>query len=194
MQVANLYDNGPISPIAKISENLALWKEGTYSPYKIQWIEGMPQSSPLVLDLVALAGATSVAAGSQTAKQTAIIALSAYPNELIHLRWEPIDDVEGILWELNDQARYSTKGVQARTGPFTSRRDPFLASTTFWILGQNRDPSFSAYNPWGIAQPTARFAFWGYRYVLTESSSADKLRFENNNLPITYIPVQGRSS
>jgi hypothetical protein len=140
MEIANIYDNGPISPIAKVGENLAIWKENNYCYYKIQWYEGIPMSAPYVIDMVAISGATQIAAGGRTNKSVSI-ALAMYPNELIHLRWEPIDDVEGELWELNSNARYTTKGGQARVTPFTSRRDPWLATTTFWIFDLNKDPS-----------------------------------------------------
>ena len=191
MEVANIYDSGPISPIAKVGENIAVWRDNAYVPYKIQWYEGIPQSSPFVVDMVAISGATNIPAGGQTQKSITVT-LQMYPDELLHLRWEPIDDVEGLLWELNNQARYATKGAQGRTSPFTWRRDPWLSTTTFWILGQNRDPSIGAFNPWAIAQPTARFAFWGYRYILTESSTADKALFASGKLNVTYLPAQGR--
>lgn len=189
MEVANIYDNGPISPIAKVGENLAIWLDQAYYPYRIQWTEPMPASSPLVVDLVATSSALTVAAANQTQK-TAVVALNMTENELFHARWEPLDDVEGLLWENNNMARNSTKGAQARTSPTTRYYDPWLATTTFWILGINRDPSFAAYNPWAIAQPTARFAFWGFRYILLPLKGDEaKMALKG---PITYLPGQGR--
>jgi hypothetical protein len=189
MEVASIYDNGPVSPVAKVGENLAVWRDQSYYPYKIEWMEGIPRSSPFVIDMVATSGAVTIPAGGQTQKSISTV-LQMYPDELLHLRWEPIDDVEGLLWELNNQARNATKGGQARTGPFTSLRDPWLATTTFWILGQNRDCSIGAFNPWAIAQPTARFAFWGFRYILRELRGIEGSTAMKG--PITYLPVQGR--
>lgn len=184
--VANIYDSGPISPIAKIGENLAIWRDMAWYAYKIQWYEGIPRSSPFVIDLVAASAATNVAAGATTTK-TILTALACYPNELLHLRWEPIDDIEGMMWELSNQARYATKGAQARVSKFTRKQDPNLSSTTFWIFDQNRDPSFSAFNPWSIAQSTARVAFWGYRYILQPMTGVDPTKIVS-----TFLPAQGR--
>ena len=190
-EISSIYDSGPISPIARVGENLAIWRGNAWVPYKIQWYEGMPQSSPMVIDFVATSGAVTIAAGGQTQKSVSQT-LSMTPDELLHLRWEPIDDVEGLLWELNEMSRYTTRGAQCRTSPFTSRRDPWLATTTFWILGQNLDPLIGAFNPWAIAQPTARFAFWGFRYILTPCTGEDLVKFQNKSLPVTYLPIQGR--
>jgi hypothetical protein len=187
MEIANIYDNGPISPIAKIGENLAIYKDNTWIAYKIQWFEGIPQSSPFVVDFVLASGVLNIPPGGQTNKAASVV-LSMTENEMLHLRWEPIDDVEGMLWELNESSRYTTMGAQARTSPFTSRRDPWLATTTFFVLGQNISNTavIGAFNPWAIAQPTARFAFWGFRYVLTP------MGVDPRTINATYLPARGR--
>ena len=183
--VANIYDNGPISPIARINDNIACWTEQKYLPYKILWIEGIPQSSPFTIDLVALAGVAVIAANGQMQKQVVAV-LQMNDKELLHLRWEPIDDVQGGLWQLANQSRYNPRGGQARVDIFTSERDPWLATTTFFILGKDKDINIGAWNPWGVAQPTARFRFWGFRYIL------DPLPASALSQPITYLPTQGR--
>ena len=45
MQVANIYDNGPISPIARIKDNLAVWTSGKWEAYRIDFIEPIPRST-----------------------------------------------------------------------------------------------------------------------------------------------------
>lgn len=186
MEVGNLYDNGPLSPIARIKDKLACWLVDKWIPFTIEYIEPIPRSSPFVIDMVALSGLLTIPAGGQAPKQ-AIAVLQMNANELLHLRWEPIDDVEGGLWELANSARFNPFGGQARVSLFTATRDPWLATTTFFILGQQKDVNIGAWNPQAIAQPTARFAFWGYRYLLEPIASGNPFAG-----PITYVPVSGR--
>lgn len=186
--VANIYDSGPISPIARIHDNIAIWTENKYLPYRIEWMEGVPASSPWVVDLCFPPPAgpfTALPANGQIAK-TAIALFQQNKNELVHFRWEPIDDVEGGLWELGTVNRYSPKGGAARVTPFTGDRDPWLATTTFFILGINKDIQLGCYNPQAVAQFVARFSFFGYRYVLSEQLPDSAL-----NGPITFLPAQG---
>jgi len=181
--VANIYDNGPISPIARIKENLSIWTSGNWSHYKIAYIEPMPRSSPLIAELVTLSGNTTIPANGTIAAQLLAILQLAELN-FLHLRFEPLDDMEGILWEQASQGRFVTRGAQARVNMFTAIRDPWLASSTFWIIGMNRDMSLEARNPAGVARPRARFAFWGYRYIL------EKLTTEPGQT--TWVPAEGR--
>jgi len=69
LEIANIYDNGPISPVAKIKENLAIWTDGRWQYFNIGYCEPIPRSSPTSVDLVATAGATTLAAGGTLAQQ-----------------------------------------------------------------------------------------------------------------------------
>lgn len=205
MEIANLYDNGPISPICKPRENLSIWSLGRYSHYNVQFIEPIPRSSPTVAEMVTLSGATILAAAGTIAKQVlAILQLSEL--EFLHLRWFPLDDVEGVLWEQSGQARLSTRSVQARVSQFTPEFDPYLATTTFWILGRQRDMNLEVRNLSTIyPTPVARFAFFGFRYLLTAlpetaPPAADRSKLEQGDLETvkrligntTWLPAEGR--
>lgn len=184
MQVANIYDNGSISPIARIKDNLSIFTENKWRHFNINYIEPLPRSRPMIVEMVTASAATTIAANGTIAKQLVAIIQVAL-NELLHLRWEPLDDVEGVLWELGGQAKFQSRGVQARVTPFTHIRDPYLATTTFWILGGlNLDMNLEVRNPLPVAQPTARFVFFGYRYIL-DPLSAEPAQS-------TYLPAQGR--
>ena len=184
-EVGNLYDNGPISPICKIKENVSVLTGGDWSHFKVEYIEPLPRSSPLSVDVVALSGNVLIAANGTIAKQlTQVLRLN--DKELTHLRFEPIDDVEGVLWEQSSQGRYATAFVQARVNRFTASRDPWLATTTFYVIGKDRDINLEARNPNGVAMPQARFVFWGYRYILSPLNAAP----QNS----TYVPAEGRSA
>ncbi|MCK9602734.1 MAG: hypothetical protein M0R06_27040 [Sphaerochaeta sp.] len=168
-EVANIYDNGPISPVAKIHENLGILTEGQYQYFTISFIEGVPRSRPMMFDLVALNGAANIGAYTQLNSQLILAIQPAGQDrkkELLHLRWEPVDDVEGQLFELAGHARYTPRGAQAVVTRFSRAADPWLAATTFFVLGQNKDAQIGAFNPNGVALPRARFVAWGYRYIV----------------------------
>ena len=97
-EVGNLYDSGPISPVAKIKENLSIWTSGQWSHYRIDYIEGLPRSSPMLVEMVTASANTTIAANG-TIGQLLVNALQLTAKEFMHLRWEPIDDMEGVLWE-----------------------------------------------------------------------------------------------
>jgi len=181
--VANLYDNGPISPIVKIDEKVAIWTRGKWDYFNVDFIEGMPRGSTMAVEMITAAGQTTLAANAAIAKRVvAILQLDDF--EMFHLRWEPVDDVEGVLWEQAGQARFATRNTQARVTRFTHLRDPYLAATTFYVLGRDRDMNLEVRNPNPVAIALARFAFWGYRYKLTSLPSKPPV--------VTYLPAEGR--
>lgn len=182
MQVANLYDNGPICPIAKIKENLSIWTVGKWAHYNIRNIEPLPRSSPMIAEMVTLSGATTIGANGTIAKRVVAI-LQPRALEFLHLRWEPIDDMEGVLWEQAGSARFVTASVHARVTRFTATRDPYLSTTTFWILGPRRDMTLEVRNPNPVALPLARFIFFGYRYMLELLDKEPQVT--------TWLPAEG---
>lgn len=183
MEVANIYDNGPISPIARIKENVSVWSENQWMHWQVDYIEPIPASRPFIVDMVAATGAALIAANG-TINAAAVAFLLMNKNELLHLRWEPLDDVEGELWELANVARFNPRGGHARVSRFTAFRDPYLATSTFFILGQNKDMNLSVRNPNPVALPMARFVFFGYRYILTALAGEPAKS--------TYLPAQGK--
>lgn len=181
--VANIYDNGPISPVVKIKENVSLWTSNLWEHNMVEYIEPIPRGSPMVVDFVAASGAVTIAANGSIAKRVALI-LQLAKGEFLHLRWYPIDDMEGILWEQASQGRYATRAVQARVNLYTEEWDPWLATTTFFITSVDRDANIEVSNPMGIAWPRARFVFFGFRYILSPLKGEPHVT--------TYIPAEGR--
>lgn len=170
MEVANIYDNGPISPVARINEHLGILTEGSYKYFKIDYMEPLPRSRPLMIDFVALTVSANIAAYTSLAARP-VAALnpggSDVQKEFLHFRWEPIDDVEGNLFQLNNMGRFSAAQVFATVTKFSRDTDPWLAGTTFFVIGVNKEATISAYNPNAVALLRARFVFWGYRYLVT---------------------------
>ncbi len=181
--VANLYDNGPISPIIKIKENVSIFTANEWLHYVVEYIEPIPRSSPLVVDLVALSGNVLIAANGTIPKQL-VAFLQLNDREFLQLRFEPIDDVEGVLWEQSSNGRFVTRSVHARASRFTFTRDPYLATTTFYVIGRDRDMNLEAVNPNAVALPQARFVFWGFRYILSVLANKPNVT--------TYLPAEGR--
>ena len=190
-EIGNLYDNGPISPVAKIKENLSIWTSGQWTHYRIDYIEGLPRSSPMMVEMVTASAATTIAANG-TIGQLLVNALQLTAKEFMHLRWEPIDDMEGVLWEQSSQGRFSARSVHARVNLLTHVRDPYLATTTFFIMGKDKDMNLEVRNPAGVAMPLARFIFFGYRYILTELTDIVSKQIEAGQTRSTWIPAEGR--
>jgi len=184
-EVGNLYDSGPIMPICKIMENLGVLTGGDWHYYNTSFIEPMPRSRSMVADIVAISGNVQVAANG-TINQQLIQFLRMNKGELLHLRFEPIDDVECLLWETGSIGRFATNFARARVSRFTAFRDPYLATSTFWVIGQDNDINIEIRNPNPVAWPQARVAFWGYRYFLGEELKGKPAG------PITYIPAEGK--
>lgn len=164
-EVANIYDNGPISLIARIKDNLSIYSQKKWFHYNILFAEPWPRSSQQIVEMVAAAGATSIAGNGAIAKRV-VAFLQVTENEMLHLRWKPIDDVEGVLWEQGGTGRFVSWNTQARVTLATPLWDPYLATTTFFILGNLRDMNLEVQNPHPVPVLQARFAFFGYRYVL----------------------------
>jgi hypothetical protein len=168
-EVGNIYDNGPLSLIARIKDTISVYTAKKWAHYQVAYAEPWPRSSPLRVDLVALAGATTIAANGTITKRLVPI-LQVTDGEMLQIRFEPLDDVEGVVWEQAGTGRFNSRNNHARVDMATCLRDPYLASTTFFILGYQRDMNLEAQNPNPVALNQARFQFQGYRYVIEEIS------------------------
>ncbi len=188
MEVANLYDNGPMSPICQIKEHLSIQTDNSWKPYEVNFIEPIPRSSAFVVDLINVfsGGVGGVLAPGASIAGQLIPVIQCDDNELIHLRWYVLDDIEGQLWQLSSTARFAPRGAQAGVNLFTPTFDPWLATTTFWVLGTtgNRDARIGCTNLGGAILPQARVGFFGYRYLLSPE--------ERVHPNARYLPSQGK--
>lgn len=205
-ELSGVYDSGPIQPVCKIKENLAIYSGGIWNFYRTDYIEPIPRSAPTIVETITAAGLTNLAANGILAKRLVTI-LQVNDNEFLHLRWKPLDYVEGVLWEQAGQAKFNSRNIQARVDPLTQEDDPYLATTTFWILGLNRDINLEVRNPLQVAISIARFAFWGYRHILsaidlTKVRAEDKAEMIMGNESVvkkyvgtcTWLPAEGKVS
>ncbi len=104
--VSGINDSYIIQAVAKIKENLAIWTGGKWRHYRIDFLETLPPGPANVIDMVANAAQTQIAAGAIIQKR-GIPFLQLGSTEMAQLRWEPLDDVEGLLWEQPGQLRCS---------------------------------------------------------------------------------------
>jgi len=217
MEVANIYDNGPISPIARIKDNISVYTAKKWAHYQIAFAEPWPRSSPLRVDLVALAAATIIPANGAIAKRLVPI-LQVTDGEMLQLRFEPLDDVEGVVWEQSGTGKFNSRNTHARVSMNTCIRDPYLATSTFFIMGYQRDMNLEAQNPNPISLNQARFQFFGFRFVIDEIvpdlsvvvdqsgrpdkkkqeeiirqlAAGDKMTVAQFIGPTTWLPAEGR--
>lgn len=205
-EVGNLYDNGPISPICKIKENISVLTGAEWGHYRVEFIEPIPRGPAAVVEMIFAAGLTTLGAGGLIAKRIVPI-LQVNDLEMLHLRWEPLDNVEGVLWERAADARFNSRSIQSRVDKLTYLRDPYLATTTFWVIGLNRDMNLEVRNPLAVAISQARFQFFGFRMLLKDwttiktFATADKALLSQGDVEAvkrligtsTWLPAEGRA-
>ena len=183
--VDNLYNPGPITPICQIKEHLAIWSEQRWMGFQVDFIEPQPRSSNFIIDLITIAGVAPLVPNATVAGQLLPI-IQVNENELAHLRWFVIDDIEGQLWQLSNMARFAPRGGQAGVNLFTPVYDPWLATTTFWVLGGKgeKDARVGCTNISGAILGQARLGFFGYKYVMIPEATIHP--------NARYLPAQGR--
>ena len=211
MEISGIYDSGPLSPIARIKDNLSIYTAKKWSHYQINHLEPWPRSSPLRVEMVALAGVTTIAANGTIAKRLLAI-LQVTDGEMLHVRFEPLDDVEGMVYQLPGTGKFVSRNTHARVDMATCLRDPYLSSSTFYILGFQKDMNLEVRNPNPVALNQARFQFQGHRYVLDDITPEFPAQFTdaqkkeiNKKLadgdkatvaqyigPTTWLPAEGR--
>lgn len=205
-ELSGIYDSAFIQPVAKVKENLSIFTLNAWAHYRIEFEEPVPPTPASIVNMVTLPGSgiTTLAAGG-TINKLAVAALQLSNLELAHFRWEPLDNVEGVLWEKSGLLRFNTRGITARVDRNTRQWDPTLSTTTFWILGLNRDMNLEARNPMQRATPAARFIFWGFRYILSSLDNPAWTDIQRKLLaqgdlatvkllcgPTTWLPAEGQ--
>ncbi|MBA7705330.1 hypothetical protein ES703_114158 [subsurface metagenome] len=210
-EVANIYDNGPISLIARIKDNISVYTAKKWAHYQVVYTEPWPRSSPLRVEMVAASLVTFIAANGTIAKRLVPI-LQVTNGEMLHVRFEPLDDVEGVVYELAGTGKFVSRNTHARVSMVTCLRDPYLATTTFFIMGNQKDINLEVVNPNPVALPQARFQFFGYRYVIEAitplfperftdaQKEAVRKKLEDGDKetvaqyigPTTWLPAEGR--
>ena len=165
--ISGTFDSGYIQPLVKVGENISIFSTRMWNHFRVDYMEPIPAGPASQVEAITASGATNIAANGTIAKRLVTI-LQLADLEFLHVRWCPLDDVEGLIWELSGQQKFATRNIHSRCDLRTKMYDPTLASTTFFILGQQRDMNLEVRNPTGYIQYLARFQFMGIRYLLTD--------------------------
>jgi len=207
-QLSGIYDSAWVQPVAKIQENLAIWTMGAWQYYTIVYQEPIPPGPASTVEMVVASGATTLLANATISKQIVTI-LQLADGELLQVRFRPLDNVEAVIWEQAGQQKFSSRNIHARVDRTTEEYDPHYSTTTFFILGINRDMALEVRNPMGYATAVARVMFWGIRNIIRPFNfnlagkhptpqDLENLRMGNvvsvRNLvgPVTWLPAEGR--
>jgi hypothetical protein len=159
-----IYSRGPIEPIVeRVGDNLLLQKTNGLDLYQVQFIDSLPPSQPLVVNLAT----SGLAAGANTGSTSINLQNQEYMNygQLGHFRFYVLDPVTVTLWQPQSSGRNLTQLTQ---GSFTMRtrfHDPNDSFSEHFVYQQN--PAYLiATNFNAVTQSLARVAIYGFNYWL----------------------------
>lgn len=156
---------GDMEPIVDPGQQLLIVDREGYNLYRAAFIEPIPYSRALVIDLITGTVATG-AAGAQVSMTTL---LDMQDNQAGQFRMELLDDIDVVVSQPQSVARYSTRNVNATVSRFSKLRDRCGHLTETFILGQDRT-FLTPTNNSGRGITLGRAAFWGFKYVLVGKS------------------------
>ena len=153
------YSSGPILPVVKIGQNLGVFTQSTYRFYRVLHIEPFPATRQTTFDF----GAVNTAASST---QQEVTVINAMEGSLQHVRCFVLDDIELEIAQIRASGRFLANTVQARITLYTQAHDPYLATTTLFVLGKDKPVFGIATNRTGYNLLQSRVVFFGFRYIL----------------------------
>lgn len=169
---------------ASVRQNLAVWSQNDWHYCSVTYVEPLPASSQMVRDFGA-------AAANATIAQAEVTTFDVDNDNLLQLRFMPIDDVEFILWLTRSQGKFATRGVHTRVSKKTSAADPAWATTEFNVFGRDRNPFIETRNLGDYAIAQARALFWGYKYKLLRLKNVVE-REDGTGVMRPYVPEIGK--
>ena len=170
------YKAGAIEPIVMPGETVGVWVNKVYNFFKVLYIEGIPRSEPLEVDLGA------VAAGGQSAV-TQLTLLEMPDVEFGQFRAQVLDDVSSILFQGRADQRHK---LFTRVATYTRlNNDPDGHEGEFYVHEDNW-AFMQAQNQTGYALAQTRVAFWGFRYVLEK---LEEFSWKKQTLPAAWTRV-----
>ena len=171
--MADLYPfkSGPIEPICLPGQIVGIWQKKNYVFGRVVYIEGIPPSDPIEVNLGAIA-----AGGTSAIVQT--VALSLSDDEFGQFRCKVKDDICAMLWQARPDGRYKLRNRNARVTRWTNEQDPCGHTTEFYVYEQD-DAFHQALNPTAYNLTQARLVFWGFRYVI-DHFDTDRYSYPNN--------------
>lgn len=175
-------------PVVKIFEKLLLIPQRQL--FRVEYIEPIPLG---VKDFGAVTAASVVTPGVITDQKFDVLEMAT--NELLQLRFAPIDDVALRVSMPAATKRFLTEKV-VHTIPYEIwGLDPKLQRTEIYVF-EDSYPVLDVLNPTYYAQTTSRVVYTGYRMVLaflrklTPEEIDDPERIREK---YTVAPTQGRA-
>lgn len=163
--ISGIYDSDRIQPVARMKDNVSILSSGKYQHYMVDYVEPLAPSPAFILEAVSASGATTLAALATIQKRVETV-LQLNDNEFLQVRFQPLDNIEVIIWEQGGQQKFASRNVQTRINRNTVTYDAYMAMSQFFILGRDRDAQIEIRNPMNYATPSGRIQFWGFRYIL----------------------------
>lgn len=165
-----MYQPGALEPIVEVGQNVALADQtGQLSIFEVAYIESLPISAPLCVDLTLTTGGVRTTLAASTA-QTAPVNMQQQcamrDGELGHFRFRVLDHALIQFNELQSVPRGVMKFSVANFTMWSWKRDHSCADSEFFTWQYN--PAFAvATNPNAVTLNQIRLALWGFRYILS---------------------------
>lgn len=160
------YKAGPIEPIVVPGEIVGIWVNKVYLFYQVEFIEGLPESDPIQIDLGGIAAAAGGVPGQTAPAQLALLEMP--DQEFGQFRMRVIDDIVARLYQGRADQRHKLNNAVADVSRFTNKKDPCGHTTEFYVYQNNNDAFLQGFNQTDYATTIARVNFYGFRYVLSD--------------------------
>ena len=158
LPMLHTYQAGQINQIVLPNELVGIWVNKVYEFYKVQYIEPITRSSPVTINLGALAAAAQ-------SNITQVTLLQMPDLEFAQFRMEVLDDVEVVVSQGRADQRHKLQQVVSTLSRMNPLWDHFGNLTELYEFEDNYI-FLQATNQTSYALAQARIAFWGFRYVL----------------------------
>ena len=158
---------GPIQPVAGIGEKILVRRVQNWVLYPIVYIEQIPESSPVTIDLIANSApvVANIAAGGSLLSQSLQNPLQMDGLELGQFRIRIYDNIELQFYEPQALPRFVTMQARARFSKFGQVHDQHLSQSEIWIF-QSEWPFVDVFNRCNYVITSATVGFSGLRYRL----------------------------
>lgn len=157
------YKPGPIERVVMPGEIVGIWVSTTYHFYQVEYIEPVPESDPVTIDLGAIAAAVAGVPGQTAITQLQLLELP--DGEFGQFRCRVLDDFEALLYQGRADQRHKLSNTVGRMSRYTNMHDPCGHTTEFYVYQDNNDAWLQGFNPTDYALTISRVSFYGYRYV-----------------------------
>lgn len=194
----NPYHSGPIEPIVMVGENIGIFTQGDYLFARVVHIEPLPPSRQLTQDL----GAINTGASSGV---TELTVARAQDGNLLHVRMMPLDPIEVQVYQQRATSRHTVFSAASRVNLSSGKLDPYWASSTYFVLGNQKSLYGDISNVSGYNLTLTRVRFWGFRYkldplpaavqsVMRKLASGRALTPQEGGLVVraTLVPAEGQ--